>query len=241
MAADPGGYRCRDRCHVHRVGLWARQIHADNNSLCTDWRAAGDFPRLPNNAAYDRFWEASILWSSLAHTARTLASQANLLIHAKADDKELVRFRHFFVRRIIAFVHSLCHELRDGDAIEEITRLLPDEDVAQVRDAPNRPRAILQMLGRDLAHARNRQWIDELIVPVVAGRVSELSGIVKSCQRIKSTPIPFPYTALTNRLVTFHLLLSTVWSCGHGRVVDACGSIPDFSCVLRSGRDRRRD
>jgi putative membrane protein len=164
----------------------------------------GIFLGFRNNAAYDRFWEASKLWSSLAHTSRTLAGQANLLIHAEPDNKELQQFRQTFVKRIIAYVHSLCHKLRDSDATEDIARFLPDDEVAQILDAPHKPRAIRQTLGRDIAYARDQKWIHELVVPVVAGKVSELAGIAKSCERIKTTPVPFPYTALINRLVTFY-------------------------------------
>ncbi|EAR21752.1 bestrophin family protein [Nitrococcus mobilis] len=158
-----------------------------------------------NNAAYDRFWEGRTLWGALVNTSRSLARQAYSLIDG-SPESEILRFRQTFVKRVIAFVHSLRHHLRGTDSLEDITAFLPGEDLDAVQRSSHRPLAILQQLGQDLAHARNQRWLHELNVPDIDAQLIELSNILGGCERIKNTPIPFTYTVLIHRIVAFYCL-----------------------------------
>src|ERR1700761_1897578 len=69
-----------------------------------------------NNAAYDRYWEARKLWGEVGLRSRSLARQLQGLTHAsepaRADD--LDDLRTVMIRRAIAWVHALRHQLRDS-------------------------------------------------------------------------------------------------------------------------------
>lgn len=168
--------------------------------------ALGIFLGFRNNAAYDRFWEGRKLWGAMVNTSRSLTRQAFTLIDSPGDQDELSLFRRRFVRRIIAFVHALRHHLRNTDPFEEIAPYLPAADLLEVRPSSHRPLIILQQLGRDLAQARDQQWIAEVNVSAVDDQLVELSNIMGACERIKNTPIPFAYTVLSHRMVTFYCL-----------------------------------
>ena len=154
-----------------------------------------------NNAAYDRFWEGRKLWGSLVNTSRSLARQAYTLVDSPNDNKALEQFRKVFVFRVIAFVHALRCHLRDEDSTEEIKKYLSPEDYCAVINATHKPLIILQQLGRDLAHARDKGWLHELNLPFIDAQLVELSNIMGACERIKNTPIPFTYNVLIRRIV----------------------------------------
>ena len=157
-----------------------------------------------NNASYDRFWEARILWGSLVNTSRSLARQAYSLTSDETNSPELNNFREAFVKRVIAFVHALRHHLRDSDPISDITRFLAPDDLSEVKHSTHRPFFVLHQLGREFAKAKEKRWLPEISVLAIDGQLVELSNIMGACERIKNTPIPFTYTVLIHRIVAFY-------------------------------------
>lgn len=190
--------------------------------------ALGIFLGFRNNAAYDRFWEGRKLWGSLVNTSRSLARQAHSLIAPDTESQDLQLFRQTFVKRVIAFVHALRHHLRGTDPIEEIAKFLPLHDVSAVRSATHQPLIILQQLGGDLAHARQRQWLHVLNVAAIDAQLVELSNILGACERIKNTPIPFTYTVLIHRIVALYCLFLPFG------IVDTAGALTPIVVFLIS-------
>lgn len=163
--------------------------------------ALGIFLGFRNNASYDKFWEGRKLWGALVNTSRNLARQTCFLIKSPQDNDAVGQFREIFIKRVIAHTHALRCHLRMEDPTEEIKKFLAPEDLAQVLKSSHRPLAILQQLGRDLAIARERQWLNKFNHPVMDAQLSELTNILGGCERIKNTPLPFSYSVLTHRIV----------------------------------------
>ena len=106
--------------------------------------------------------------------------------------------------RMIAYVHSLRHHLRDRDPGDDLRRLLPPTEVADLATRGNVPIAILEVTGRLLRDAyRDDRLTDYQFVTMEASLV-EMTGIQGGCERIKNTPIPGSYTVLIHRLVAFY-------------------------------------
>lgn len=168
--------------------------------------ALGIFLGFRNGASYDKFWEGRKLWGSLVNTARSLTRQICHMTDSQQNHEILQPFQAMFVKRIIAFAHALRCHLRDQEPFEEIKKFLPADDYAAVVAAKHRPLIILQQLGRDLAIARDRRWLNEYNHPFLETQLNEFSNILGGCERIKNTPIPFSYSVLTHRIVAAYCL-----------------------------------
>jgi len=158
-----------------------------------------------NNASYDRHWEARKLWGHLLTTSRSLASQviAYLPTHGPAFDRDQ------FIARLIAVAYALKHELRGSDASGDLARLLPPGDAASLAGKCYQPMALVHLLRCSLGGLAVADG-----APMPAGRawlldqqLNELSTAIGSCERIATTPIPFPYGVLLHRTVYVYCIL----------------------------------
>jgi putative membrane protein len=95
------------------------------------------------NSAYDRWWEARILWGALVNSSRTLARQ----IIAFTQDTQFARQ---IVLSQIVFVHVLRRHLREEDLWPELERRLPAELVAKLKAEQNVPAALLHIMGQSI-------------------------------------------------------------------------------------------
>ena len=152
-----------------------------------------------NNTSYDRFWEGRKLWGSLVNTSRSLTRQIFTLI--QSHDPAL---RRELVYRVIAYVHALRLHLRDDTANADLRALLPESDLAGLREEQNRPIAILQQLGLRFRMLHDEGLIHALHLPVLEASLESMTDIQGGCERIKSTPIPFSYTVLIHRIVAVY-------------------------------------
>lgn len=168
--------------------------------------ALGIFLGFRNNASYDKFWEGRKLWGAQVNTSRNLTRQTFHMIGTSQNEAALQRFRESFVKRIIAYAHTLHRHLRNEDPTAEINKFLPPEDAKVVLESSHHPLALLQQLGRDLAMARNRGWLDQHSHVAMDLQLNELTNILGACERIRNTPIPFSYSVLIHRIVASYCL-----------------------------------
>lgn len=154
-----------------------------------------------NNACYDRWWEARKHWGALINTTRYMTRQIQTLLIAPGADKELNAFQVRYVHGIIAYVYALKDHLRRTNPDEDLTPYLGEEHVKSLHKYTNVPIAVAHILATWLAEARAKGWIDPFQVPHFDNTINRLTDIQGACERIKNTPVPFAYTALTHRIV----------------------------------------
>jgi ion channel-forming bestrophin family protein len=185
-----------------------------------------------NNTAYNRFWEGRILWGNMVNTSRSFARQIHTLITVPGTDKEELReltaFKNRLIYQAMAFVHTLRHHLRDSSPQPELERLLPAKDVLFVNSYQNKPFAILQLMGIQLVYARQKQWLESYHVAILEESLTTMTAILGACERIKNTPIPFPYTILSHRIVAFFCFFLPFG------IVDSVGAFTPFVVFLVS-------
>jgi len=159
-----------------------------------------------NNESYNRFWEGRKLWGSLVNVSRSFARQCETLLDSGTENDPQVReTRDKIVRATIAYVHAFRHHLRESDPSEELSAYL-DEDERQHLNVSNVPIAILQRIGLMVRDAWKAGYILDYHVPIFEGSLSEMTNVQGGCERIKNTPLPFPYNVLIHRIVAVYCL-----------------------------------
>jgi len=155
-----------------------------------------------NTVAYQRWWEARTLWGELIIASRNLARQRASLLAGLAEP-DAARL----TRRLIAFAHALRHHLRDSDPRDDLAAWLPAAELDAVLDAANRPAAILQRTGAEVAAGARRIEASPIFLMAVDAELGKLSHVLGGCERIRNTPIPYAYILLLHRTVHIYCFL----------------------------------
>lgn len=162
-----------------------------------------------NNAAYDRYWEARKLWAELVARSRSFAREVQTLLHydapARMEDVDDPRRR--MVLRAIAFASALRHQLRGTDAKPDVRPLLSAEEAAGFAAARCGTDWLLRRQGADLGAELRAGRVDPPVAADMDQTLSALATLAAGCERIKNTPIPFPYTLLLHRTAWLYCFL----------------------------------
>ena len=155
-----------------------------------------------NNEAYNRFWEARTLWGGLINASRNLGRQTMTLVVSK--DERVAAFHEDVLLATIAYGHALRRHLHNEDPLLEVASTMRPDETEWLRGQSNVPIAILQLVGRRLAHARRQGWVDEGATVVLETTLAEMTSAQGGCERIKNTPVPDTYRLLSGTIVTFY-------------------------------------
>jgi putative membrane protein len=154
-----------------------------------------------NNASYARFIEARTSWGGLLIASRSLTSQVLSYAPPGAGPGAALDIG----RDIIAFSHALKHQLRGTDAGADLQRLLGKPRALIIAQKAYQPVYLLNQIRVKLAdlsaadHPGSNRWLFDV-------QINALEKSVGSCERIKSTPIPFAYSVLLHRTVYAYCL-----------------------------------
>lgn len=158
-----------------------------------------------NNACYERWWEARKIWGEFMLTARNLARLSQIL---DPQDGSLSPSRRQLLEHNIAYAHALLLQLRPGDQLPKITRLLPADIASAFTQSRNPPEVILRAMERILIEALREGRIQPIQFNLLEELIQKLALTQAACERIQNTPIPFGYTLLLHRTAyTFCFLM----------------------------------
>lgn len=154
-------------------------------------------------SAYDRWWEARMLWGALVNSSRTLARQALTLLRADSASEEMRELQRRIVVLQISYVHALRCHLRKQNPYPELRRYLDSGTLDSLRAHSNVPAALLMHMAKCLELANQRGWLDSYRWTAIDRTLSDLTDIQGGCERIKNTPMPKQYDYFPRVLVTF--------------------------------------
>jgi putative membrane protein len=162
-----------------------------------------------NSAAYDRYWEARKLWAELLHRSRSFARQVQTLLHfdAPAGAGDLGDPRRTLVLRTIAFAHVLRGQLRGVDARADVERLLGAQEAREIAAVRLGTDDLLRRMGEQLGAFLRARQLDAPLAADLDLNLSGLAAVAAGCERIRNTPIPFPYTLLLHRTAWLYCFL----------------------------------
>ncbi|MEJ1236683.1 bestrophin family ion channel [Chryseolinea sp. T2] len=147
-----------------------------------------------SNQAYDRWWEARIIWGSIVNDSRTLIRQAQSFISDPDVSIDVREFIERFTQRQIYWTHSLGRMLRRQDALSQSDGYLNRSEAELVRHRRHIPNTLLQLHARDLKHAFDQGWINAYQQVEIDKTLTRLCDAMGKCERIKNTVFPTTYS-----------------------------------------------
>ena len=151
------------------------------------------FMSFRDNACYDRWWEGRKQLGQMIIDVRSLIRETQVLSPVE---------RAGLLRGLCGFAHGLIARLRVED---EVGAIKPWIDVEAHH--PNLPDNVLQKVGARFSALAEQSVISEWRFTQLEARLVSLSQVQASCERIKSTPLPFPYTLLLHRTIYLFCIL----------------------------------
>ncbi|WP_130901764.1 bestrophin family protein [Pseudomonas sp. Sample_23] len=149
-----------------------------------------------NNACYDRWYEGRKAWGEVLLRVRAVMRETQGI-----DD---TRLRGQLLRNLCGFAHALNARLR-GDSEEQASTdwVSPPIDGA----APDHCGQIIHQVGRQCSELETAGVLSPWRYQLLANHLTCLSQAQAVCDRIKNTPLPFPYTLLLHRTIYLFCLL----------------------------------
>ncbi len=153
-----------------------------------------------NNAAYNRWWEARILWGQVVNNSRSLVRG----LIAFLDDTELKdRLTHYQ----IAYVLALRCSLLGLPHKEVMAPHVPSDAAASLASKANVTTAIQNLMAADLANSRRLGRLDAIGLGSLNETLSALANAQGGLERIKKTPLARQYTQFPRVFVGIYCLL----------------------------------
>ncbi len=151
-----------------------------------------------NSVAYQRYWEARTLWGELLISARNLTRQVQDHMPNLPREQRL-----HVLQPLLAFPYVLRNFLR-GVVYEDTNRVLLDVELHSHRQAPA---LMLALLGKRLHQQGQQYGLNPILQAQMDIQLNQLSQVLGGCERIKSTPIPYPYILMLHRIVHVYCFL----------------------------------
>lgn len=164
-----------------------------------------------NNAAYDRWWEARILWGQMIADVRNLGRHMCVFVGKGTD-------RAHILSCAVAFAHLHRGFLRGIDVRADIAGWVGEEKTAAMMARKNPADAALRSMADHLGELANSNNISGFGQMTISQTLSSMALAQAGCERIVTTPLPFVYSLLVRRttylycwLLPFALIESTSW------------------------------
>lgn len=165
-----------------------------------------------NNSAYGRWWEARGLWGQVVNHSRNLARQVTSTFRPQspedtAENGAMHRMQQGIIHDQIAYVHALRQHLRGLPPWEELSRLLPPDEVDKLRDEKNVPLKLQQQIAGKVRECQAAGWIDSIGWQAIDRNLDSLANAQGGCERIKNTPMPKQYDYFPQLFVQMYCLV----------------------------------
>lgn len=160
-----------------------------------------------NSQAYDRWWEARVVWGAITNESRSWARDCLNYVDGDRALPEQMVLRH------IAFIYALKDYLRGVSEVkfkQDVAKYLTDDEFAQLRDKQNRHNALLDWQSRDLERLRVDGRIDGFRFRELNSRIARLCDEMGKSERIRNTVFPPTYNYYTRVFVWVFIASLTV-------------------------------
>ena len=148
------------------------------------------------NRAYERWWEARILWGSLVNVSRNLAVKIDRMVSPDDADRTMSR------DCIIEFCYALKDHLRDEPQPERLSGLLEHP-----QDVKHIPSFIAGKIYERMAQWEHEERISGEDLIVIDREARVLLEICGACERIKNTLMSVSWRRFTQQIIFAYLIV----------------------------------
>ncbi|MDB5022169.1 MAG: hypothetical protein JWQ28_3296 [Pedobacter sp.] len=160
-----------------------------------------------SNQAYDRWWEARIIWGAITNDSRTFSRQILSFVENPYQLEEVEIFKRRMIKRQIAWCVALSEGLRGFSPSKGLARFLDSHDLHTVKKQKNVTLSLLEMQGMDLRKALNEGWINKYQQIELDKTLTALCNHMGGSERIKNTIFPVTYSKYINMSIHLFIVL----------------------------------
>ena len=160
-----------------------------------------------SNQAYDRWWEARILWGAIVNDSRSLARQILSFVDNPYGLEEIEQFKSRFIKRQIAWCFALSQGLRGHSASKGLERYLDKDELQFIKKQRNVTVALLELHAMDLKKALLEGWINQYQQIEIDKTLTALCNHMGGSERIKNTIFPVTYSKYINMSIHLFIIL----------------------------------
>lgn len=147
-----------------------------------------------SNQAYDRWWEARIVWGAIVNDSRSLLRQVVAFYKDPDFSDEANNFKERFAKRQAAWCFSLANRLRGKDSVKPAKQFLDDEEFQLVKRYKHIPNALLLQHSKELMKATANGRLNTFQQVEIDNTLTRLCDSMGKAERIKNTIFPTTYS-----------------------------------------------
>jgi putative membrane protein len=160
-----------------------------------------------SNQAYDRWWEARVIWGAIVNDSRTLSRLVSSFINDPEFSVEKHSFKEKFIKRHIAWCYCLGDSLRNQVSLARIKPFLSEKELEYVSKHDNKPNALLYLHSQDIHFSLEKGWINAYQQVKIEHIITNLCDSMGKCERIKNTIFPTTYSMYINFTLWIFIIL----------------------------------
>jgi putative membrane protein len=160
-----------------------------------------------SNQAYERWWEARIIWGAIVNDSRTFSRQMLTYMTKQIDSTEIKHFQERVIKRHMAWNYALGESLRGKEVIDDLEQYMSKREIEFVMHYSNIPVGILELHSKDTMWALNQGWINEFQQVSIDETIARMCDSMGKCERIKNTVFPSTYSSYIHLAMNFFIML----------------------------------
>jgi putative membrane protein len=169
------------------------------------------------NSSYDRFWEGRKLWGSITNESRNLWRGAWTYLRNDPERAQAV------IAWAAMFPYGARSVLKGRVELGPTASQVPPDQLEDIKQSAHVALAVAARISAELVAARDQGTISDIQLTALDRNVELLVDYIGACERIRRTPMPFPYMVHRRRaliLYCFTLPFALVKDYGWGTVLD---------------------
>jgi len=147
------------------------------------------------NQAYERWWEARIIWGAIVNDSRTLIRQCVSFFNRTHENYGLTVKQ--MTHRQIIWCYALGEALRKLPNSDRIKQYLDTNNI----DAFNLPNALLSEHSETLLAAKENNMVNDFQQVQIDSTIARLCDSMGKCERIKNTIFPKAHSLLIHTII----------------------------------------